>query len=51
MKNVDELRAQKPNLWRVACELSKFKDPYKALDALVVLAGPLLKGGRRHDEQ
>lgn len=48
MKNFEHLRAQKPNLWRVACELSKFKEPYKTLDML--LAGPLLKEGD-HDEQ
>lgn len=29
--------ADRPNLWRVACELSKFKDPYKAADALLAM--------------
>lgn len=46
MKNFEHLRAQKPNLWRVACELSKLKEPYKTLDMLLALAGPLLREGR-----
>ena len=28
---VPEECADKPNLWRLACELSKFEDPEKAL--------------------
>lgn len=32
-----------PNLWRVACELSKCKEPYKVLDLLLALAGPVLE--------
>lgn len=40
-----EQYAHKPNLWRLACELSEFKDPYKAADMLLALAGPLLKEG------
>ena len=45
MSRPPEQYAHKPNLWRVACELSRFKDPYKALDMLLALAGPLLKEG------
>ena len=30
--------ANTPNLWRLACELSKFKNPYKACDMLLALA-------------
>lgn len=43
MKNADELRAKCPNMWRLARELSKFKDPYKAADTLLAMAGPMLK--------
>lgn len=50
MKNFEHLRAQKPNLWRLACELSKFKEPYKALDMPLALAGPMLKEAD-HDQQ
>lgn len=41
--------ANYPNLWRVACELSKLKEPYKALDLLLDLAGPMLEEDD-HDE-
>ena len=35
--------ANTPNLWRLACELSKFKEPEKALNLLLAIAGPMLK--------
>lgn len=46
---IPEKYADRPNLWRVACELSKFKEPDKALDMLLALAGPMLRGDG-HDE-
>ena len=39
---IPEKYADRPNLWRVACELAKFKDQYKAADTLMALAGPVL---------
>ena len=47
---IPEKYADTPNLWRVACKLSKFKNPYKAVDALLAVAGPMLKEAD-HDEQ
>ena len=44
MTKLEELQAKRPNLYRVACELAKFEDPYKALDMLLALAGPMLRG-------
>ena len=32
---VPEQYANKPNMWRVACERAKFKEPYKAADMLL----------------
>lgn len=46
MKPIPEKYANRPNLWRLACELSKFKDPYKAINILLALAGPLLEQGK-----
>lgn len=46
---IPEKYANKPNLWRLACELSKFNEPYKAVDALRTLAGPLLKERNKHE--
>lgn len=43
MKPIPEKYANRPNLWRVACELSKFKNPDKVLAALVTVAGPMLE--------
>ena len=43
MSRPPEKYANMPNLWQVACELAKFKDPYKACDILLALAGPMLK--------
>ena len=40
-----EQYAKTPNLWRLACELSKFKNPYKTLDMVIAIAGPMLKEG------
>ena len=40
MKMIPEKYANRPNLWRVACELSKSGNPDKVLDVLaVVLSG------------
>lgn len=47
-EKIEELRCAKPNLWRVACELSKCKEPYKVLDMLMALAVPMLRG-RGHE--
>ena len=30
-----EQYADKPNLWRLACELATFKEPYKAMNSLL----------------
>lgn len=35
----EELREKKPRLYRIACELSTFKEPDKALNVLMALAG------------
>lgn len=51
MNETKELYQRKPRLYRVAIELSKFDDPYKALDLLLALAGPMLKKEDNHDEQ
>lgn len=32
-----------PNLWRVACELARCKNPDKVLDALLAVAGDVLE--------
>lgn len=40
-----EQYAKTPNLWRLACELSKFKNPYMTLDMVIAIAGPMLKEG------
>ena len=42
--------ANTPNWWRLACELSKFKEPEKALNLLLAIAGPMLKEDS-HDGQ
>lgn len=47
---IPEKYANTPNLYRVACELAKFKDPYKALNVMLALAGPLLKEAPAHDK-
>ncbi len=36
----------KPNLWRVACELSKCKNPYGMSDLLLTVAGSVLGEAR-----
>lgn len=33
---MDSKYAGRPNLWRVAKELARFSDPYKAADALLL---------------
>ena len=46
----EELYQKKPRLYRVALELSKFDDPYKALDMLLALVGSTQEEDN-HDEQ
>lgn len=42
---VEDYKAKYPNLWRVAEELAKSKNPYKTLDRLLaVVAGEGMKG-------
>ena len=43
MSSDKELYKKKPRLYRVACELSKFDDPYKALELMLALAGPIMR--------
>lgn len=40
-----EKYADKPNLWRVACELSKSKDLHKTLDMLRVMLSDRKEAG------
>lgn len=42
-QEIAEIQATRPNLWRLACELSECKDPYKVLDIMAVIAGPILR--------
>ena len=46
-----ELYKRKPRLYRVALELSKFDDPYKAIDMLLALVGSTQEKEDNHDEQ
>lgn len=47
MSSDKELYKKKPRLYRVACELSKFDDPYKALELMLALAGPIMRKNPR----
>lgn len=42
--------ADKPNLWRVACELSTYKEPHKVLNALMAILSADMKGEQRHEQ-
>ena len=42
-EQIAKVAAEKPNLWWLACELSKFKDSYRVANALLAVAGPILK--------
>ncbi len=42
-EQIARIKAERPNLCRVACELASFKDPYKIIDILLPLVGPMLK--------
>lgn len=42
-EQIAKIKAERPNLWRVACELSKFKDPYKVANILLAVVVPMLK--------
>ena len=37
MNTIPEKYADRPNLYRLACELSTYEDPYRVLNALVAL--------------
>lgn len=41
--SLPEKYANKPNLWWVVSELSRLRDPYRAVDMLLAVAGPALK--------
>lgn len=41
----DTMRTDTPNFLRLAQELNKFKDPYKAADLLLSVAGATLREG------
>lgn len=43
MSSDKELYKRKPRLYQVALELSKFDDPYKALNMLLALVGSTQK--------
>lgn len=43
MKCLPRQYADKPNLWRLACELSKFKNPYAAFNVAMAMASPILE--------
>lgn len=47
MSSDKELYKKKPRLYRVACELSKFDDPYKALELILALAGLTMRKNPR----
>ena len=51
MSSDKELCQRKPRLYQVALELSKFDDPYKALDMLLALVGSTQNKEDNHDEQ
>ena len=40
------LCVRKPRLYRVACELSTYEEPYRALDALMAILSAGMKGVR-----
>lgn len=50
MKPIPEKCANTPNLYRLACEPAKFKDPYRACGVLLGLAGPMLKQGKERED-
>lgn len=49
MSETKELYQRKPRLYQVALELSKFDDPYKALDMLLALVGSTQKKEDNHE--
>lgn len=49
VKPIPEQYADMPNLWRVACELSKFKDPCGAANILLSMAGPALRQSKARE--
>lgn len=49
MSETKELYQRKPRLYQVALELSKFDDPYKALDLLLALVGSTQKKEDNHE--
>lgn len=47
-EQIAKIQTERPNLWRVACEMSK---SHKAADTLLVIAGPMLKQEQEEDMQ
>ena len=45
--NIPEKYADRPNLYRVACELANSKDPDKTFDALAAILKAGMKGVKR----
>ena len=48
-EKLEELRAKKPNLYRVACELATYEKPYEVLDALMKILSAGMKGESKHE--
>lgn len=42
-EQIAQIKAERPNLWRLACELSTYEDPYRVFNALMAIAGSMLK--------
>ena len=42
---IPEKYANRPNLYRLACELSTYKEPYRVLNALKDVLSANVKGG------
>ena len=46
MNTIPEKYANRPELYRVACELASYENPHKALNALKAVLNADTKGGR-----
>ena len=44
MKNLEELQAERPRLYQVACELSTYEDPNRVLHSLFALLSKKKEG-------
>ncbi|MBD5168889.1 MAG: hypothetical protein HDT20_01995 [Oscillibacter sp.] len=49
-EKLEELRAKKPNLYRVACELASFERPYAVLAALEAVLRAGMKEEPQHEQ-